>query len=495
MRVNAFLSFPFFSSLITMGIQWEEVARRGKNHALLLIDQVMEAYKRNLLGPTLNSDFKIQHYRQLAGARWLSLQDMENYVDAMKKALQDNPKIMLASSNKRNKFVAKIRQLGNGVKPDDTQEKIIEFLELGIELWATAYHYIILNKFYPDLLVARVAEKEHNLKTQNKYLATLFELPEPTDARLEKSSLLDIALLASEKKNWKENREVCAAIDSHLVSFSHMAMHYYWGMPYSEKDIFKRLEVLLSKNLDVEAKAREEQEKVKEATLEIFEKLKLNEEEKLMVETIRAWGKTANYADETYSFTVYKLSPLIKKVCKEWNISWNQFASMRVSEIQNAMQNGLDEKLSTELAARFADHAIILNNPSVAVLVGKQLETYKAVELAAEESLHHIKELRGQSVCPGKVKGKVRIVQSLEDADALQRGEILVAPSTFPAYVPAMERSSAIVTDEGGLLCHAAIVAREIKVPCIVGTKIATKVFRNGDNVEVDAFNSIVRKL
>jgi pyruvate,water dikinase len=83
----------------------------------------------------------------------------------------------------------------------------------------------------------------------------------------------------------------------------------------------------------------------------------------------------------------------------------------------------------------------------------------------------------------------------LEDANTLQRGEILVAPSTFPAYVPAMERSAAIVTNEGGLLCHAAIVAREIKVPCIVGTKIGTKVFRNGDLIEVDAVNGIVRKL
>ncbi|MDP3742172.1 MAG: PEP-utilizing enzyme [Candidatus Micrarchaeota archaeon] len=478
-----------------MSIQWEEVARRGKNHALLLIDQVAEAYKRDLLGATLDSDFKVQHFRQLAQARWLSVQDMNGYVAAMKSGIENDAQMMLRVAAKRNLFVSKMRNLGSDVKVSDEPAKLLEFIELGVQLWTTAYHYIIFNKFYPDLLVARVAAKEPDLKKQNQYLATLFELPEPTDARLEKNSLLEIALLASENENWKTNQDVAAAVAEHLAAFSHLGMYYYWGTPYSEKDIYSRLEVLLSKNLGEEVKVKEAQEKVNEATLEVFDKLKFGDEEKLMVANLRAWGQTANYADETYSFAVHKLTPLIKATCKEWSISWNQFASMRVSEIANSFENGFDEKLSTELSARFVDHAFIFNNPRVTILAGREFEKYKAAELAVEESLHHITELNGQSVCPGKVTGKARIVLSLEDADTLQRGEILVAPSTFPAYVPAMERSAAIVTNEGGLLCHAAIVAREIKIPCVVGTKIGTKVFRNGDLIEVDAVNGTVRKL
>ncbi|MFH1247334.1 MAG: PEP-utilizing enzyme, partial [Candidatus Micrarchaeota archaeon] len=398
-------------------------------------------------------------------------------------------------ASKRNAVVAKIRKLGNSVTDADNSEKILEFLELGVQLWTTAYHYIILNKFYPDELVAKVAAKEKDFKKQNEYLRLLFELSEPTDSRLEKNSLLEIALLAKKEKQWKTNADVEVAVQKHLDSFRYLGRHYYWGGNYASGDIFNRLEVLLSKDLNVELKARQEQEKIKEASAEVFDKLHFGSEEKLMVETLQVWGHTANYADETFSFAVHKLAPLIKSVCKQWNISWNQFASMRVSEIKNAFENGFDEKLSSELSARCVENAIIFNNPKVTVLFGKQLEKYKVVELAAEESMHHLSELHGQSVCPGKVTGKVRIVQSLEDADALQRGEILVAPSTFPAYVPAMERSAAIVTDEGGLLCHAAIVAREIKVPCIVGTKIGTKVFRNGDLVEVDATNGIVKKI
>ena len=66
---------------------------------------------------------------------------------------------------------------------------------------------------------------------------------------------------------------------------------------------------------------------------------------------------------------------------------------------------------------------------------------------------------------------------------------------TSPEFVPAMHRAAAIVTDEGGVLCHAAIVSREMGKPCIIGTKNATKLLRSGDLVEVDTKNSIIKLL
>lgn len=71
----------------------------------------------------------------------------------------------------------------------------------------------------------------------------------------------------------------------------------------------------------------------------------------------------------------------------------------------------------------------------------------------------------------------------------------MVAHTTFPALVPAMKKASAIITDDGGVTCHAAIVARELKIPTIVGTKVATGILKDGDLVEVDADNGIVNIL
>ena len=77
----------------------------------------------------------------------------------------------------------------------------------------------------------------------------------------------------------------------------------------------------------------------------------------------------------------------------------------------------------------------------------------------------------------------------------ISNGEILVCAMTSPDFLPLMKQSSAIVTDLGGILSHAAIVSRELKKPCVVGTKDATKLLKDGDLVEVDAEKGVVRKI
>ena len=106
-----------------------------------------------------------------------------------------------------------------------------------------------------------------------------------------------------------------------------------------------------------------------------------------------------------------------------------------------------------------------------------------------------VQELQGTVACRGKTRGEVRVALTPGDAHALVTGEVLVTPMTNPDYVSAMRRSVAIVTDEGGLLCHAAIMSREFGKPCIIGTKIASRVLKNGDLVEVDAENGVVQIL
>jgi len=102
-------------------------------------------------------------------------------------------------------------------------------------------------------------------------------------------------------------------------------------------------------------------------------------------------------------------------------------------------------------------------------------------------------EIKGQVAFKGKLRGKVRLIKLVAEAKSLKKGEVLVTAMTDPRYIQAMKKAAAIVTDEGGITCHAAIVARELKKPCIIGTKIATQVLRSGDEVEVDAVKGIVK--
>lgn len=111
----------------------------------------------------------------------------------------------------------------------------------------------------------------------------------------------------------------------------------------------------------------------------------------------------------------------------------------------------------------------------------------------AERIKDDIKEIKGQIAQKGKAKGKVRILKRRDQVGEVKKGDIIVSPMTTPDFLPAMKIAGAFVTDEGGITCHAGIVARELKKPCVIGTKIATQVLKDDMEVEVDADNGIVR--
>jgi phosphohistidine swiveling domain-containing protein len=99
----------------------------------------------------------------------------------------------------------------------------------------------------------------------------------------------------------------------------------------------------------------------------------------------------------------------------------------------------------------------------------------------------------GKSAYPGYIQGRVKIIHTSLDAEGFADGDIIVSTSPSPHLTPFLKRAGAILADEGGISSHAAIIAREFKIPCIIGTKIATKVLKDGDLVEVDAENGTVR--
>jgi pyruvate,water dikinase len=100
--------------------------------------------------------------------------------------------------------------------------------------------------------------------------------------------------------------------------------------------------------------------------------------------------------------------------------------------------------------------------------------------------------VRGLGASPGSASGSARLLKSLADSDRLQPGEVLVTRKTEPDWVPLMKRASAIVTDEGGMTAHAAIVSRELGIPCVVGTQNGTRRIAEGTLITVDARAGVV---
>ena len=114
-----------------------------------------------------------------------------------------------------------------------------------------------------------------------------------------------------------------------------------------------------------------------------------------------------------------------------------------------------------------------------------------------KKDIKEIKEepiLTGFAASPGIGFGKVKIINKLEDLDKIQKGDVLVTKMTNPDMVVTMQKSDAIITDEGGLTAHAAIVSREMGIPCVVGTQEATTKLKDGEEVTVDGYTGKVYK-
>ncbi len=115
------------------------------------------------------------------------------------------------------------------------------------------------------------------------------------------------------------------------------------------------------------------------------------------------------------------------------------------------------------------------------------------IPILKEVSLENSSIIKGTTAYPGVIRGRVRIIYETQDCADFENGEILVSPSTNPTLMPAIKKCAGIITDEGGMTSHASIIARELKKPSIIGTKLATKVLKTGHLVEIDANNGIVR--
>lgn len=148
-----------------------------------------------------------------------------------------------------------------------------------------------------------------------------------------------------------------------------------------------------------------------------------------------------------------------------------------------------------QIAQRRHGYISILFNGKTSILVGPEAEGYKK---AVEEEHQQVKEIKGSIANKGCVRGRVRVISFSakdynEEMEAFAQGEILVTGMTRPQIVHLCRKAAAIVTDEGGITSHAAVISRELNVPCVIATHNATNVLKTGDMVEVDADHGIIR--
>lgn len=182
-----------------------------------------------------------------------------------------------------------------------------------------------------------------------------------------------------------------------------------------------------------------------------------------------------------------KIYPYLKKRFKKFkNFDYYLFDELFKGSVLPKSELARRKKFFVELTTK--DKTVIYTGQAARRILKK--EGFKKIRVAKS-----LKMVKGISAQPGLVQGHVLIIKKLADFKKKYQGKIIVSPRTVPEYYPYFKQVKALITDFGGLNSHAAVVARELKIPCIVGAKVATLVFKNGDRVEVDANRGIVRKL
>lgn len=204
-------------------------------------------------------------------------------------------------------------------------------------------------------------------------------------------------------------------------------------------------------------------------------------------EIVRLLEYARKYSETFYSDNVKRYQKIAEEISKEIGVESKYLLMMTKDELLEYV----DKKISPSekvLANRYSSFAMYCCDGKTYFLRSDEADELEEFW----KKQHKNNELKGVAAYHGFVKGKVRVVSNFRGV-SLKQGKILVTGMTDPNFVPLIKNAAAIITDGGGLLCHAAIVARELKKPCIIGTKIATKVLKDGDMVEVDAEKGIVR--
>ncbi|MBR9706466.1 hypothetical protein GOV14_05500 [Candidatus Pacearchaeota archaeon] len=180
-----------------------------------------------------------------------------------------------------------------------------------------------------------------------------------------------------------------------------------------------------------------------------------------------------------------------KEVAKRAYLPMNLSKYISINEVLNYLEK--EENVDMNVLQKRAKYFIVTNKGILYEDINEYFRQYKCT--LKYEEIKEVNEVRGNAAYLGIVKGRVSVIKNRIMFDKFKEGEILVTSMTTPDFLPIMKMAAAFITDEGGITCHASIVAREMKRPCIIGTKTATQVLHDGDLVEVDADNGVVRIL
>jgi phosphoenolpyruvate synthase/pyruvate phosphate dikinase len=193
--------------------------------------------------------------------------------------------------------------------------------------------------------------------------------------------------------------------------------------------------------------------------------------------------------EHTYPEMEKYIKRLYSYISKKENVEERFLLAILPEELLDYSKSGRLPSVGS-LKERYDYSVLLADKKENKLVLGEEAKSI--IEKISAIETKGIKEITGVTANQGKVTGVVRKIFMEKDMNSFKPGEILVTTMTRPEWLPIMKIATGFITDAGGVLSHAAIVSREMNKPCIIGTKIATQVLKDGDLVEVDADNGVV---
>jgi len=238
-----------------------------------------------------------------------------------------------------------------------------------------------------------------------------------------------------------------------------------------------------------------EKEKTAKNQKEVIKEYQIDTKHQKVFSIVRDSTAARLYSKDSQFFGYYALENILREFGKRTNLNLEQVRFLAPQDFKLAL---LSKKDFINITSQRMKHSLHFSDAGRTVFYygSEAKKIRKRIIFNSEEGKIELGEvIKGQPAYRGKARGRVKIVNTINEIFKIHAGNILVSRMTNPSVVPAMKKAAAIVTDIGGITCHAAIVSRELRKPCVIGTKIATQVLRDGDLIEVDANTGIIRKL
>jgi len=389
-------------------------------------------------------------------------------------------------------------------------------VELHRKLYEVGWLPNSIDMFYPEFtnyLKGYLGQKMPgaSVEESNKAFVELTAPQRETIAQKERKDLLRLAIAISNDEFHKklfsqplppqELRhfvlpEFRKLFEEHCVKYRHLVFLYH-GIPANVFLYYAQAQELLASGKNFEAEMLEVEShisKTHETKLKLFEKLSIDEKHRKLFSLFGSFMASKWHRRNAQILSLFNLEPVLKEIGGRFNYSVWQVRVMLWGEVEAMLLRGALPARS-ELEARTQKFAFYVEKGKAQASTGSEATAFEQMVVPNATAFGDVRELKGQIGCLGKATGRVKILSRAADIEKFQQGDVLVAIATDPDIVPAMRKACAIVTEQGGVTSHAAIVSRELNIPCVIGTKIATRVLKDGDLVEVDANKGIVRKL